>query len=929
MGKIGKICGLVAAMLLPACMNEVEDLQSEDTVEVEIGTQSIDLGTGTKSSYLSSDAAADVVNNFSLFIFDGSKLVEEAYSPAGTGVSVALASGTTYSIHILANMGDLRSSIGSMGELNAYTHAVSMSGIQNNGLPMYGGQNVQVTGASVVIPVTRLVARYEFRLDKSAITGGTLSLQSLTVRNIADTFSPASAFKASAAQIASTGDYSSASDVSALNSGSGVYFYVPENMQGTESGLTKAAMKLPKSEEGAYSYSTVDTDLCSYIEARCNYNDGSDHGVTYRVMLGENSTSSFNIVRNTKYIVTLKPSGNPLSSSWWKCEPDVTDKTLTSLKITPASQSVEAGRTITFTATAYWSDGTSTVVTTDPGTNWAVISGSAHVSASPSKGEFIGKAAGPATIQASYGGKNATASLTVYSSAPVISYSLSVTAGAYGTARNATITQGGSRQFHAYLITSNNGVESHTEVTDAAIWSSGNTDVATVSKGSASGVGVGNTLIYAQYTAPNGYILKDNGSLTVESPSVDVTVSHRLVVSPESQNVSVGNSASYAATYYTTTNGVEDEGVDVTAVADWRVISGNSHAHATSTAGEFMGDLGGTATIQASYEGEEDTAILNVSDVISYRLAVSPGNAEVKVGNDVDFTAILYKTTNGIEDSGRIVTDECSWSEKTGGYYAMPLSAKGRFRAVRVGSTEVYATSAGIQAKAALTITAAPEPDKPDDVITHEIVISPGAESISVGEFACFTATYYTLTNGVRDGGQNVTAYADWTVRSSSPGYAVAATSTKGQFRGDAAGTATIQASYNGVAATAVITVKQPPVYLKWVQVVYTVYDLVDGNQSAPSMTVDSGQVNVPQAAGNHDLGNIASHLISIYGTDGCSFKITYTISYGLSIGTTGTYQTETGATGGLEWYEDSGYTATISNPAWVNSASITFGPHN
>ena len=911
-------------------------------------------------------------------------------------------------------MGDLTPRINSLQDLEEYRHPVSAGSIRRNGLPMYGDRMLVAESANIRIPVTRLVARYEFRLDKSAVTGGTLTLKSLDVRNIPNIFHPAaSGFRASSGQIAVSGDYSSASDVIAVNGGAGIVFYVPENMQGIESGLSDSRKKLPKNEDGAYSYTSVDTDCCTYIEARCNFNNGSDNGITYRMMLGENNTSSFNISRNTRYIVTLKPTGNPLSNRWWKCEPDNVEKALESVEISPSSQTLEVGNTTSFTATAHWDDGTETVVTNDPETSWTVISGIGYALPTSNKGEFEGRSAGTATIKVSYKGMTGIAKLTVKPKTDVYTYQLVVFAGAENSNWKATVSEGESCQYRAFLRTYVNGILNGSlteEITGQCSWTSDDTSIATVNySGIATGVSAGTTNIRATY---DGYT--DYGVIIVTSTEpIGPTVTHSLEITPATQDVLIGDTASFTAKYHTCTDGMDDGGVDVTEYATWTITGGSPYASATATKGEYKGKAAGTATVKAAFSDYDATATLRVEDAISYSLIVSPDPAEVTVGDDISFIAKLHKTTNGVKDNGTDVTSSCTWSVSKGDTYASTTSTAGQIHADAAGTATVCAVHDKASGFATLTVketddvityelVVSPESksvnvgdnasftatyytvtngvrNNGEDVttsatwsvvsgpatatatkgqfkatgagtatikaaygneeatgtivisndVTYELVVSPASRSVKVGEYASFTATYYTVTNGVRNGGVNVTSSATWSVASSNPVYAINKQSTPGLFKGEAQGSGIIKASYNGLTDTATVTVEAIPAYLTHVKVKYTVYDLVNGNQSASRMTIDSDWVAVPNSTGPNDLGNIASHHIAIEGSDGCSFKWEYTISYRLSTGSEGNALIKTNQPGGLEWEDKNYIIYTISNSAWSNSATIEFGPYN
>lgn len=272
----------------------------------------------TKSSYA---AGESTVREVSLFVFDSSgSLVSSGHHTTSSGISLTLPVGT-YSIWALANMGDVTSGIGSLSALRSCTRAVTNSGL-SSAFPMSGGGSYTIGASttSVSVQLERLVARYTFSLDTSDITEGTLKLSSVSLRNIAGAVRPLSAWGVtSTSQLLSTGDSSSAQDVTSLNGSGQAVFYVPENCQGTESGITAAKDKNPD-----YSYSRVNPALCTYLEVKCTYvKAGEVDNLTYRMYLGGNATSSFDVQRNRSYSVVLQPSSENIHAATWKCESEL------------------------------------------------------------------------------------------------------------------------------------------------------------------------------------------------------------------------------------------------------------------------------------------------------------------------------------------------------------------------------------------------------------------------------------------------------------------------------------------------------------------------------------------------------------------------------------------------------------------------------
>lgn len=140
------------------------------------------------------------------------------------------------------------------------------------------------------------------------------------------------AVKATAASDLTTGDY----DEAMANANSGTYvFYVPENMQGTVSGITDPKNKTLTNTSIPEAVRTYGT----YVEFTGTLNSaagGFGGDVTYKFFLGENNTTNFNVVRSKDYQVTLGFTSDGLFNPYWKVNASLTDTRLFCLTADPA-----------------------------------------------------------------------------------------------------------------------------------------------------------------------------------------------------------------------------------------------------------------------------------------------------------------------------------------------------------------------------------------------------------------------------------------------------------------------------------------------------------------------------------------------------------------------------------------------------------------
>lgn len=315
--KHNSICMLILLSSLVSCMKELPHGEMvTDTPAVTLSVYPEQGRMQTRSSYTVSDA---LVSNYNLYVFNSSNaLVYKGYQSGSQAASISVPQGQ-YAFYVLANMGDITGSVNTLDALKSYTYEFSTTSFSSS-LPMYGSESVTVgaTTSSVTVGIDRLFAKYTFRIDRTNIREGTLSVQSVTLRNVPAIVYPFDNGRicSTASKFSDSGDHSSASDISSLNAGNSVVFYVPENLQGNENGITSSVNKKPD-----YAYKYVKPQYCTYLETVCSYVSGSAvEKVTYRMYLGENATSDFNIRRNTAYNVTLMPNSANIHDGTWKCE---------------------------------------------------------------------------------------------------------------------------------------------------------------------------------------------------------------------------------------------------------------------------------------------------------------------------------------------------------------------------------------------------------------------------------------------------------------------------------------------------------------------------------------------------------------------------------------------------------------------------------
>ena len=269
-------------------------------------------------------------------------------------------------------------------------------------------------------------------------------------------------------------------------------------------------------------------------------------------------------------------------------------------------------------------------------------------------------------------------------------------------------------------------------------------------------------------------------------------VSYGLEIGQGVSEVPIGGTGSLSANYYRIVDGSRDQNTDVTAYAEW--ISSNESV-ATVSKGVVTGVSKGTATITATYNGYRVTRTVTVTDVITYKLYLSPSSGiNVVNGKTNKLTAILGTYTNGVQTNGSEISSKCTWTSSNTSIAT--VNNIGLVTGVSTGTVTITAEYNGMTASGTATVTSS---------TTYELAINPASMTLNKGATGTFTALYKTYTDGVLKSSVDVTSSTTW----SSADTKIAGVS-QGHVSGVGAGTVIITAKYNGYTATASVTVRGP-----------------------------------------------------------------------------------------------------------------------
>jgi hypothetical protein len=304
-----------------------------------------------------------------------------------------------------------------------------------------------------------------------------------------------------------------------------------------------------------------------------------------------------------------------------------------SLTVAPPTATVQVSLTQQFTATAHWSDGSTTDVTASA--SWRVGTGSSPIATVAAGGLVTAASPGATTVAAVYQNRSASADLTVIA-ATLQTISVSPA--------TASISKGLTQPFQASGSYSNGQA---LDLTSQVTWTSSATGVATVAaSGVATGVGVGTTSMSATLDTVSGSAL-----LSVTAP-----VLQSIAVAPRNPPLVAGMTVQLSATGSYSDGSTQD----LTASATWS--SGTLAAATVSTSGLVTAVAPGTSLVGAASGTVFDSTTLTV---------LQPGAqwTQHASGTAADLTGVAWSGTTfvAVGTSGTILSsaDGTTWTQRT------------------------------------------------------------------------------------------------------------------------------------------------------------------------------------------------------------------------------------------------------------------------
>ena len=452
----------------------------------------------------------------------------------------------------------------------------------------------------------------------------------------------------------------------------------------------------------------------------------------------------------------------------------VSDATLVSIGITPATPSIAKGTDVHFVATGTYTDASTQPLTTSVAWNSSNPAVATISNSAATEGFAHGATEGVVTISATLNGVSAVTQLTV-TTATLVSIEL--------TPATPTIANGTTQAFTATGRYTDNTTQ---DLTELASWSSSNGVRATVSNVAGSrGVATGNSAGVATITAAYQGV----------SSSVVLTISQATLVSisvnPPSPTIAAGTTRQYTATGTYTDQSTQV----ITASVLWDTAD-----HLIATMSNSLGSEGlasgltaGEVNVTATLGSVVGTAHLTVIAPQLVSVQVTPPNPSIPLGTTQQFSATGIYTQGPPQD----LTAQATWSSSATNVATISNAnpTEGKATAHVAGTTIITATFNGFSGTTSLDVVAA---------ALQTITVTPAAQTVAKG------TTIQYMAIGTYTGGATVdlTDTATWDTSN----HAMATVSNAGGSRGFATtllegGPINVTAVYAAVTGTTTLTV--------------------------------------------------------------------------------------------------------------------------
>lgn len=286
----------ISCILLSCSEKDIYDIPLESQEQSSSVSISFSADQSTKAASVSS------IEKIHIYMYHQSTgEAKYIYVDTPETITETLANGS-WDIYVAANS---TINIGSAYVYESYVSAMSWQGITEDltkasavddlGLSYSGTIDIS-SDTNITIPLKRLVAKVNVNVEVASSATDDIVIESIQMMNVPTV---CAMFKDNYYSNMSSVDYQAQS----CSDGSSFTFYIPENMQGTNNAITS---QTEKGGDNAPSNAT-------YLHLTATVNGLPTE---YDIFLGGNTTTDFNIRRNTEYDIDITLSG--MDSSDWR-----------------------------------------------------------------------------------------------------------------------------------------------------------------------------------------------------------------------------------------------------------------------------------------------------------------------------------------------------------------------------------------------------------------------------------------------------------------------------------------------------------------------------------------------------------------------------------------------------------------------------------
>lgn len=266
------------------------------------------------------------------------------------------------------------------------------------------------------------------------------------------------------------------------------------------------------------------------------------------------------------------------------------------------------------------------------------------------------------------------------------------------------------------------------DVTSRAVWSSSAGDVATVSGGLVTGVGIGSARIAARFGAFSAAAMV---AVVPGLQAIDVMGSSTVAGGREIRLTAIARFA-------------DGSSQDVGGKATWTV---DDPVHATVRAdGLVVGLAAATVHVAARIAGVTGTAAVEVTPPVGVAIEILPRVSYLVVGQSIQLTAVVRLSDGTTQELPSTPT----WSDTFNPFNAFTVSSSGRVTAIQSGGGQVAAELPGLQgALASVIIDQSPPTSVEITPPLPRLPVSGGEQLRAVVRFAGYPQTPVDMTLAV------------------------------------------------------------------------------------------------------------------------------------------------------------------------------------